>query len=183
MPSHKLQCIKAEANHSELVRLPPKPPHEPSKKHRSVLSETKSGVVEYQQKTQHESGRIKKDSGRDDCRTSKAVGSRRTGFVFPSKRNISLREIGRLAAADGLTAKEAAEKYGINKYSLRKVLCRYKMPQLITEQERAIVIQVSNMTDQQLKNYSIVLSLPKNKDVSSMEKEYVTNEIQRRGIT
>lgn len=56
------------------------------------------------------------------------------------------------------------------------------MPQLITEHERKVVLQVSQMSDQQLKNYCIVLSLPKNKDASVVEKEYVAKEIQRRGI-
>lgn len=67
-------------------------------------------------------------------------------------------------------------------YSLRKVLCRHKMPQLITEHERRIVAQIASMNDKQLKNYSVLLSLPKNKDVSRTEKEYVSKEIERRGI-
>lgn len=93
---------------------------------------------------------------------------------------MTLREIARIAAADGLTAQEAAKKYGINMYSLRKIICRYDMPQLVTEQERRFESQFKNMTDQQLKNYRDVLDLPKNRNSGNLERELLNNEFKRR---
>ena len=93
---------------------------------------------------------------------------------------MTLREIARIAAADGLTAQEAAKKYGINMYSLRKIICRYDMPQLVTEQERRLEYQFKNMTDQQLQNYKDVLDLPKNRNSGNLERELLNNEFKRR---
>lgn len=95
---------------------------------------------------------------------------------------MTLREIARIAAADGLTAQEAAKKYGINMYSLRKIICRYDLPQLITEQERKFETQFKNMTDQQLLTYKSVLDLPKNTGCGNTERELLNNELARREI-
>jgi uncharacterized protein YfaT (DUF1175 family) len=96
---------------------------------------------------------------------------------------MTLREIARQAAADGLTAEEASEKYKVNKYSLRKIICRYNMPRLATNPERRVQEQFSKMSDQQLENYGKVLQLPKNSGCSKFEKEMFLLEIRKRGIT
>lgn len=95
---------------------------------------------------------------------------------------MTLREIARIAAADGLTAQEASKKYGINMYSLRKIICRYDMPQLITEQERRLENQFKNMSDQQLQTYKEVLDLPKNRGCGNTERELLNNELARREV-
>jgi hypothetical protein len=95
---------------------------------------------------------------------------------------MTLREIARVSAAEGLTAQEASKKYGINMYSLRKIICRHRMPQLITERERDIETQFKNMTDAQILNYKSILELPKNKDVGATERQMLSNELARRNI-
>jgi hypothetical protein len=95
---------------------------------------------------------------------------------------MTLREIARVSAAEGLTAQEASKKYGINMYSLRKTICRHRMPQLITERERGIETQFKNMTDAQILNYKSILELPKNKDVGATERQMLSNELARRNI-
>lgn len=95
---------------------------------------------------------------------------------------MTLREIARVSAAEGLTAQEASKRYGINMYSLRKIICRYRMPQLITERERDIEKQFKNMTDAQILNYKSILELPKNKNVGATERQMLSNELARRNI-
>lgn len=99
------------------------------------------------------------------------------------KKPLTLRQIARVAAAEGMTAREAATKYGINMYSLRKVICRHDMPNLVSDEERDYIRQFSNMNDQQMLNYKAVLELPKNKDKAKVEKELFWLELKRRGIT
>lgn len=100
-----------------------------------------------------------------------------------SQKSLTLRQIARLAAINGLTAREAANKYKVNMYSLRKTICRYDMPHLISDNERNYITQFSNMTNQQIKSYGAVLNLPKNINRAKVEKEFFMLELKRRGIT
>lgn len=95
---------------------------------------------------------------------------------------MTLREVARIALAEGMTAKEAGLKYGISAESIRKTVCRYKLPNLITEYERMIITQVARLNDTQLKSYHDALLLPKNKKVSKTEKNVVAEELQKRKL-
>lgn len=92
----------------------------------------------------------------------------------------SLQEIARLAFIEGLTAQEAGKKWGVNYISLRKVICRYNLPTLVTSYERRIRSFFSNMTDLQLRQYDELLRLPKNADVSQRERDYLKQEMKDR---
>jgi len=92
------------------------------------------------------------------------------------------REVARVALAEGLTAKEAGLKYGFSAESIRKVVCRFKLPNLITEYERMIITQVSRLNDTQLKSYNEALLLPKNKNASKTEKNVVAEELKKRKL-
>lgn len=95
---------------------------------------------------------------------------------------MTLREIARIALAEGMTAKEAGLKHGVSAESIRKVVCRFKLPNLITEYERMIISQVSRLNDTQLKSYHAALLLPKNKKVSKIEKNVVAEELKKRKL-
>lgn len=95
---------------------------------------------------------------------------------------MTLREIARIALAEGFTASEAGDKYGVSAESIRKTVCRHKLPTLITEYERTVVQQVARLNDTQLKSYHEALLLPKNKKVSKTEKNVVAEELQKRKL-
>ena len=82
-----------------------------------------------------------------------------------------------------MTAKEAGVKFGVSAESVRKVICRFKLPNLITEYERMIITQVARLNDTQLKSYYKALLLPKNKKVSKIEKNTVVNELKKRKLS
>ena len=94
-----------------------------------------------------------------------------------------MREIARIALAEGMTAKEAGVKFGVSAESVRKVICRFKLPNLITEYERMIIMQVARLNDTQLQSYYKALLLPKNKKVSKIEKNTVVNELKKRKLS
>ncbi|CAB4144263.1 hypothetical protein UFOVP460_26 [uncultured Caudovirales phage] len=93
------------------------------------------------------------------------------------------REIARIAFAEGMTAKEAGLKYGFSAESIRKVICRFKLPNLVTEYERIVINQVARLNDTQLKSYHTALLLPKNKKVSKIEKNVVAEELKKRKLS
>lgn len=95
---------------------------------------------------------------------------------------MTLREIARVALAENMTANEAGLKYGVSAVSIRKTVCRHKLPNLITEYERTVRQQVARLNDTQLKSYHEALMLPKNKKVSQMEKIIVAEELQKRKL-
>lgn len=95
---------------------------------------------------------------------------------------MTLREIARVALAENMTANEAGLKYGVSAVSIRKTVCRHKLPNLITEYERTVRLQVARLNDTQLKSYHEALMLPKNKKVSQTEKIIVAEELQKRKL-
>lgn len=95
---------------------------------------------------------------------------------------MTLREIARIALAEKLTANEAGNKYGVSAESIRKTVCRHKLPNLVTEYERTVRQQVARLNDTQLKSYHEALLLPKNKKVSKTEKIVVAEELQKRKL-
>ena len=95
---------------------------------------------------------------------------------------MTLREIARIALAEGMTANEAGLKYGVSAVSIRKTVCRHKLPNLVTEYERTMRQQVARLNDTQLRSYHAALLLPKNKNVSKTEKIVVAEELQKRKL-
>lgn len=95
---------------------------------------------------------------------------------------MTLREVARIALAEGMTANEAGLKYGVSAESIRKTVCRHKMPNLVTEYERTVVEQVSRLNDTQLKSYHQALLLPKNQKTSKTEKNVVAEELRKRKL-
>jgi transposase len=93
-----------------------------------------------------------------------------------------LRDIARIAYTEGMTAHEAAEKFGVNVLSVRKVVCKHKMPRLLTAQDKHIMRQLKNMNDTQLLSYSNALSLPKNNSVGKAERLHVQKELELRNL-
>lgn len=96
---------------------------------------------------------------------------------------MTLREIARVALSEGMTANEAGLKFGVSAVSIRKTVCRHKLPCLVTEYERTVRQQVSRLNDTQLKSYHAALLLPKNKDASKTEKIIVAEELQKRKLS
>lgn len=95
---------------------------------------------------------------------------------------MTLREIARIALCENMTANEAGLKYGVSSLSIRKTVCRHKLPNLITEYERTVRQQVARLNDTQLKSYHEALLLPKNKKASQTEKIIVAEELQKRKL-
>jgi hypothetical protein len=95
---------------------------------------------------------------------------------------MSLREIYRLAIGENLTANEAGLKYNCNPKSLLKIGCKYKLPKLANPYYKKVVEQLGKMSNTQLVSYAEALLLPKNASTSSMEKEAVRSELERRNI-
>lgn len=93
-----------------------------------------------------------------------------------------MRDIARIAYTEGMTAHEAAEKFGVNVLSVRKVVCKHKMPRLLTDQDKHIMRQLRNMNDTQLKSYWNALSLPKNSKVGKGERGLVQKELELRNL-
>lgn len=92
----------------------------------------------------------------------------------------TLQEIARLAYIEGLTAQEAGKKWNVSYISLRKIICRYNMPTLMTTYERNAREQFARMTDIQLRSYEQALRLPKNARVSQKERDYLRDEMKNR---
>jgi hypothetical protein len=66
---------------------------------------------------------------------------------------MTLIEIYRLALIEGLTAKEAGEKYGVKPQSLLKKGSKHKMPSLKTEHLKKKENWLKSLTDEQLREY------------------------------
>lgn len=88
-----------------------------------------------------------------------------------------------MAICEGLTAVEAAEKYGCKSVSLHKVGSKYKLPKLKTEFRKKIDEQICKMNDVQLLSYWKALQLPKNDKTGIQEREAVQEEISKRKIS
>ena len=76
---------------------------------------------------------------------------------------MTLLEIYRIALAEGLTAKQAGERFGVKASSVSKMKTKHKMPSLKTELDLKAEAILDNMSDAQLESYLKVLMLPKNK--------------------
>jgi transcriptional regulator with XRE-family HTH domain len=75
---------------------------------------------------------------------------------------MTLFEIYRIALAEGLTAKQAAERFGVKASSVSKMKTRHKMPSLKTEFDIKSEAFLNQMPDTQLQSYMKALVLPKN---------------------
>jgi len=92
---------------------------------------------------------------------------------------MKLQEIYRIALADGITAKQAGKRFGVNWKSIVKVRHRYQFPLLKTDSEHEIECQIARMNDTQLGSYLTMLNLPKNSDCK-LERELVVAEFFKR---
>lgn len=75
---------------------------------------------------------------------------------------MTLREIYRIALAENLSAKQAAEKFGVNHKSVSKIKTRHNMPPLRDEWDVKIEQSLLKMSERQLESYLKILALPKN---------------------
>lgn len=75
---------------------------------------------------------------------------------------MTLLEIYRIALAEGLTAKQAAERFGVKASSVSKMKTKHKMPSLKTDFDIKAEAFLSKMSDTQLHSYLKALMLPKN---------------------
>ena len=75
---------------------------------------------------------------------------------------MTLIEVYRIAVAEGLSARQAGERFGVNHRSLAKIRTRYDMPTLRDEWDAKGEAALLRMTDRQLFSYFNVLSSPKN---------------------
>jgi hypothetical protein len=75
---------------------------------------------------------------------------------------MTLLEIYRIALANGMTAKQAAERFEVKASSVSKMKTRYKMPSLKTDFDIKSEAFLSQMSDVQLQSYMKALMLPKN---------------------
>lgn len=91
-----------------------------------------------------------------------------------------LADVYRLAVADGLTAKQAGQKYGVKHTSLQKIKHRFGFPSLASEWEAKSQERFASMTDSQLKSYYDALCLPKNYNRCIKEREYCKREFKLR---
>lgn len=93
---------------------------------------------------------------------------------------MTLAEIYRLAVAEGLTAKQAGQKYGVKPTSLQKIKHRNGFPSLASEWDSKFQERFANMTDTQLNSYYEALCLPKNYDKCVKEREACKREFKLR---
>lgn len=91
-----------------------------------------------------------------------------------------LAEVYRLAVAEGLTAKQAGQKYGVKPSSLQKIKHRNGFPSLASEWDTKFQERFASMTDTQLKSYYDALCLPKNYDKCVKEREACKREFKLR---
>ena len=82
---------------------------------------------------------------------------------------MTLLEIYRIALADGLTAKQAAERFGVKASSVSKMKTRHRLPSLKSVFASNAEASLSQMSDSQLQSYLKALMLPKNSDRSFRE--------------
>lgn len=75
---------------------------------------------------------------------------------------MTLLEIYRIALAEGLTAQQAAKRFGVKYQSVAKVKTKHKLPSLKNEWDSAVEEQLEKMNDSQLLSYFNALMLPKN---------------------
>lgn len=147
-----------------------------------MVSETEDRKQRVQATTDEGRGVVYKDARRDNRTDAEETGCGGTGQIFPRHATLTLRDIARIAYAEGLTSNEAADKFGVNVLSIRKAVCKHKMPRLLTEQDKHTMRQLANMNDTQLLSYWNALRLPKNKNTSNSEKDHVKKELERRSI-
>lgn len=95
---------------------------------------------------------------------------------------MNLADAYRLAVAEGLTAKQAGKKFGVNSRSLAKVKSRYGFPTLPSEWEAKYKERFSSLNDQQLKSYYLALVLPKNYENCKREREAALAELRLRKV-
>lgn len=76
---------------------------------------------------------------------------------------MTLLEVYRIALADGLTAKQAAERFGVKASSVSKMKTKHKLPSLKTDFDIKAEAFLAQMSDHQLQSYLKALMLPKNK--------------------
>lgn len=75
---------------------------------------------------------------------------------------MTLREIYRIALAENLSARQAAERFGVNQQSLAKIKTRHDMPTLRDEWDARVEESLLKMTYEQLLSYYNILCIPKN---------------------
>ena len=75
---------------------------------------------------------------------------------------MTLLEIYRIALAENLSARQAAERFGVNHQSLAKVKTKHDMPTLRNEWDAKVEESLLKMTDEQLLSYYNILCIPKN---------------------
>lgn len=178
------QCCgrKAEANRQEHVPVRQTASYVPPKGDRVLVHQTSDRSVRVQTATDTGRGNFDADAGRTHSTHAGETGGRGTGQVLHGHSELSLRDIARIAFVENMTAKEAADRYGVDVKSIRKVVCRHRLPRLVTEQERHVLRQLSCMNDTQLLSYWNALCLPKNKNASKTEKDCVKKELERRSV-
>ncbi len=93
---------------------------------------------------------------------------------------MTLADIYRIAVADGLTAKQAGQKYGVKPSSLQKIKHRNGFPALASEWEAKHLQRFACLSDQQLKSYYDALCLPKNYSKCVKEREACLKEFKLR---
>ena len=93
---------------------------------------------------------------------------------------MNLADAYRLAIAEGLTAKQAGQKYGVKPSSLQKIKHRYGFPSLASEWDSKFQQRFANMTDTQLESYYVALCLPKNYNKCVREREACKREFKLR---
>lgn len=182
MSNHRCDGRPSEADNKEHVELRQVPSHLSDKGCGVLVSETKDRKPHAQTATVEGRGDINADAGRGDSLDAKEVGGGGVGQVFPRHPTLTLRDIARIAYTEGMTAHEAADKFGVNVLSVRKVVCKHKMPRLLTDQDKHIMRQLKNMNDTQLKSYWNALQLPKNMNGGKTEREHVKKELELRNL-
>lgn len=75
---------------------------------------------------------------------------------------MTLIEIYRIALTEGLSARQAAERFGVNHQSLAKVKTKHNMPTLRNEWDVRAEKSMLKMTNEQLQAYYNILCIPKN---------------------
>ena len=182
LPNHRCDGRKTTQDNQEHVAVRQTAPHDKTKGDRVLVHQVADRERSVQTATDQRRGNIPEDAGRDNRTDAGETGCGGTGQVFPKHPTLTLRDIARIAFSEGLTSNEAADKFGVNVLSIRKAVCKHKLPRLLTEQDKHIMRQLACMNDTQLLSYWNALRLPKNKNTSGSEKEHVKKELERRSI-
>lgn len=82
---------------------------------------------------------------------------------------MTLLEIYRIAIAENLSARQAAERFGVNHQSLAKVKTRHDLPTLRNEWDARVEESLLRMNKSQLESYFNILCLKKNMNRHSRE--------------